>query len=256
MLYARAITLRTCGRFTVVASDFGSEYRTQQFVSSEALYASLTRGATWTPRRISLNQAEDTYDFARDYRVAEMPVWFTPGIFANANGTRLSNSALDFSAFNVVAEFYPSTSNAYVFRKGILEEKGRSGTVPTYGRIQAILPNHEFVTYALSNDSRWLEYHIGQTFLLGKKRTMVQIKNMSEIKQGVQQQGICQTEYLQFPPAAIQFFGGLEIFAATLRFVVVRGKTHDNTEYWNFQFVHRTLALPSFYLAQIPAQFL
>ncbi|MCL6560468.1 MAG: hypothetical protein K6U74_17080, partial [Firmicutes bacterium] len=87
MFYARAITLRNCGRFTVVASDFGSDYRTHTHVTSEALYASLTRGATWRPRLIDLRNDPDT--FTQAYDVAAMPVWFLPGIFIAGGSPRL-----------------------------------------------------------------------------------------------------------------------------------------------------------------------
>jgi hypothetical protein len=79
VLYARAIILRNCGRFTVAASDFWSDYRTHTHVTGEALYASLTRGATWQPRLIDLKNDPDV--FTEAYDVTAMPVWFLPGIF-------------------------------------------------------------------------------------------------------------------------------------------------------------------------------
>ena len=120
MLYARAITLRNCGRFTVVASDFGSDYRTHTHVTSEALYASLTRGATWKPHIIDLKN--DAYAFTETYDVPKMPIWFLPGLFLDESGYLLSDEHLDASAFNVVNEFYPSTSKCYVLKRGNLEE--------------------------------------------------------------------------------------------------------------------------------------
>lgn len=130
MLYARAITLRNCGRFTVVASDFGSDYRTHTHVTSEALYASLTRGATWQPRLINLK--DDPYDFVRAYNVKEMPIWFLPGVFIADGDPRLPDAYLDTTAFNVVHEFYPSTSQSYILlRRGSGQASDPTMSPPT-----------------------------------------------------------------------------------------------------------------------------
>ena len=57
--YVAMLILRNCGRFLNLASDFGSSYKTHTFVSSEALYAGMTRemsGGVWLPDTIFFRQ--------------------------------------------------------------------------------------------------------------------------------------------------------------------------------------------------------
>lgn len=247
MLYARAITLRNCGRFTVVASDFGSDYRTHTHVTSEALYASLTRGATWKPRLIDLKN--DAYAFIETYDVQKLPIWFLPGLFLSETGYRLPDSDLDTNAFNVVNELYPSTSKCYVFKKGNLEEKPRPHHVPTYGTVQAVKPDRRLVTYAFSPKKELLEgFAEGQTFLLGKKRTMFQIVDISPVVEGLWKNGVCGTDWLELPPNCGGYFQQFQILTATMRYMIVRGTTKDEVKYIEFPFVSsNNICLPDFY---------
>lgn len=254
MLYARAVTLRNCGRFTVVASDFGSDYRTQTHVTSEALYASLTRGATWRPRLIDLKDDPDA--FALAYDVAALPIWFLPGIFMADGSHRLPDSHLDSTAFNVVHEFYPSTSRSYVFNKGSLEERGRPYHVPTYGTIQAVKPNRRLITCGFSPRRELLECLAeGQTFILGKKRAMFQIMEFSEVAEGVWRSGECTTGWLKLPPDYGGHFQRFEVLAATMRYIVLRGTTRERVSYVEFPFPDGHVCLPDFYLQLLPAEF-
>jgi len=251
MLYARAITLRNCGRFTVVASDFGSEYRTHTHVTSEALYASLTRGATWRPHVVNLK--DDPYDFTRTYNVDEMPIWFLPGIFVAEESHRLPDAYLDTTAFNVVQEFYPSTSLTYLFKKGDLLEKDRPYQVPTYGTIQAIKPDQRLATCAFSPKRAILDgFTEGQTFILGKKRPMFQIVDLSHVVEGVWRAGQCQTWWLQVPPDGGKRFSGFEVIAATIRYLILKGITRESVGYIEFSFSDKTICLPDFYLDWTP----
>jgi hypothetical protein len=251
MLYARAITLRNCGRFTVIASDFGSDYRTHTHVTSEALYASLTRGATWRPRLINLE--DDLENFSLAYDVAAMPIWFLPGIFIADGGPRLPDAHLDTTAFNVVQEFYPSTSKAYVFRKGGLEEKDRPYHVPTYGTIQAVKPDRRMITCAFSPKRELLEeFAEEQTFVLGKKRTMFQIVNLSAVVKGERGHGECTTGWLELPPRYGVQFCNFEVLTATMRYLIIRGTVREATDYVAFPLPEGPICLPAFYLDLIP----
>lgn len=252
MLYARGITLRNCGRFTVVASDFGSDYRTHTHVTSEALYASLTRGATWRPRLIDLGDDPETFNLA--YDVAALPIWFLPGIFLADGSPRLPDAHLDVTAFNVVHEFYPSTSRRYVFKGNGLEEMDRPYYVPTYGTVQAIKPDGRLATYAFSSRHELLGgFAEGQTFLLGKKRTMFQIVELSPVVQGVPRQGICHTtNWLELPPNYGGRFQRFEVLAVTLRYLLIRGSTREDVHYVEFSFPAASICLPDFYLEQLP----
>jgi len=251
MLYARAITLRNCGRFTVIASDFGSDYRTHTHVTSEALYASLTRGATWRPRVINLKN--DPEDFSLAYDVAAMPIWFLPGIFMADGSPRLPAAHLDTTAFNVVHEFYPSTSRAYVFKKGGLEEKDRPYHVPTYGTIQAVKPDRRLTTYAFSPGRELLEsFAESQTFILGKKRTMFQIIGLSEVGEGQREVGTCATPFLQVAVGDIQHFASYEVLAATMRYLLVRGEMRAPGPYWCFLGDDHPICVPEWYLRRSP----
>ena len=251
MLYARAITLRNCGRFTVVASDFGTDYRTHTHVTSEALYASLTRGATWRPRLINLKDDPDTFTLA--YNVDEMPIWFLPGVFVADGGHRLPDAYLDTTAFNVVHEFYPSTSQSYIFTEEGFRARGRPYHVPTYGTVQAIKPDCRLITYAFSPRRELLEnYAKDQTFLLGKKRTMVQIVRLSAVVEGVWKQGECTTWWLECPPDYGGRFRSFEVLAATMRYIILRGTTREEVGFVEFPFPNGGLYLPDFYLEQVP----
>jgi len=251
MLYARAITLRNCGRFTVIASDFGSDYRTHTHVTSEALYASLTRGATWRPRLIDLKN--DPENFTLAYDVAAMPIWFLPGVFLDDGSPRLPDAHLDTTAFNVVHEFYPSTSQSYVFKKGSLEEKDRPYHVPTYGTVQAVKPERRLMTYAFSPQRELLEgFGQGQTFVLGKKRTMFQIVSLSAVVAASPQRGEAITWWLQLPPSSVDRFQEFEVLVVTFRYVILRGKSRHRVRYLEFKWPEDRLCLPDFYLEQIP----
>ncbi|NPV80774.1 MAG: hypothetical protein HPY52_10940 [Firmicutes bacterium] len=252
MLYARALLLRNCGRFTHVSSDFGSQYHTHIFVTSEALHAGLTRGATWrhTDRYVDL-----TLDAAKglgrdyfhcDYDVSRMPVWFTPGLFVDEGLQVLgkSHQAVDSHYFNVVDEGYPSTG-----------ANGRPYFVPTYGTIEGVLPDHRLFTWALSPSRTELEGYIrGQVFLLGKKRTMFQIVSMGNIVDGQRTNEKCNVPYLELPPADSQRFASFSVLAVTARYILLQGETRDSVPCWKFYdgLPFGELILPEFYLNSTP----
>jgi hypothetical protein len=249
MLYARAIHLRNCGRFTVLESDFGSDYRTFTHVTSEALYASLTRGVTWRPHTISVKHNPASFPLA--YDVAAMPLWFVPGVFA------LEGDDLDIAVWNVVNEFYPTTSKSYVIKNGAVEqEKKYPKHVPIYGTIESLLPDHRLTTYAFSAERALLDvFAPEQTFLLGKKRTMMQIMALSPVVAGVDRVGICTTGWLELPPTAAGRFQSFEVAAATMLYLVIRGTTRDEGRYVEFALGEESLCLPDFYLEHLPIAF-
>lgn len=252
--YARQMTLRNCGRFSVVKSDFGADYRTQAHVTEEALYASLTRGATWQPRTVVIKQ--DDYDFFRDYHVADMQIWFTPGVFDfSQNLSQPSYKDLDTTYFNAVAEIFPSTSRVYSFNRETksLRVGSRPRHVPTYGSWQAVQPDRRLATYTFSPNPEFLQFYCeGQIFLLGKKRTMFQIVELSSIVVGKWCQGECTTPWLQGTPDFGNRFRQFEIFAVTMRHIVLRGTVRNTVKYLEFPLPDGELRLPDFYLDRIP----
>lgn len=249
-LYARAIWLRNCGRFTHVSSDFGSQYYTHTFVTSEALYASLTRGVTWRHPSKFIDLEEDALKATRtdyficDYDVAQKPIWFTPGLFVNEQGEPLAKQPriTDRHNFNVVEEGYPSTGG-----------DGRPSYVPTYGRIESILPDQRMLTYAFSRNRAEVEwFKPDQTFVLGKKRTMFQVFELSEVVEGRWEYGPCTTGWLELPPAYSTHFQSFTILAATMRYVILKGVTTRSQQYVEFPFPDAMLCLPDFYLQLVP----
>lgn len=236
-LYARQIVLRNCGRFTVVQSDFGADYRTHTHVTSEALYASLTRGVTWRPKPIVVNK--DSYDFAHDYDLAALPIWFTPGLFLDlANSYRLPHDAFDTAYFNVLHEAYPTTSKSYEYKRSgeVKQHDNRPHHIPTYGTWQSIKPDYRMTTYAFSHDVVLLEnFKVGQTYLLGKKRTMMQITVVTDAIKGQLQDGAQMTPFLQVPPMDIvNRFQSFEMLTGTLRYAIVRGVSRPDTQHYHF----------------------
>jgi hypothetical protein len=256
MLYARALLLRNCGRFTHVSSDFGSQYHTHTFVTSEALYASLTRGVTWRHASRFVDLEEDAQKgfsddyFICDYDVKEKPIWFIPGLFVDRSLRPLSKqrSVVDNSNFNVVDEDYPSTGGKR------MDGKSRRYYCPTYGRIESVLPDHRIFTWMLSprlEELQW--FRVNQTFTLGKKRTMVQVTELSQVTSGEYREGICRTPYLQVTPEAVQKYASFEILAATARYVLVSGELRNVEPYWEFGDLsingsECSLSVPEFYL--------
>ena len=253
MLYARTFLLRNCGRFTHVSSDFGSQYHTHLFVTSEALYASLTRGITWKHKGRFVDLEADvkkgaSEDYFRcDYDVSQKPIWFTPGIFVDSNLQPLSKQrrVVDRTDFNVVDEGYPSTGG-----------NDRAHYIPTYGRIEGILPDHRLFTWAFSPYRDELRaFSEGQIFLLGKKRTMFQIIRVGPIMNGEVVEEKCTVPYLQFALTTVQRFESFQVLATTLRYIVLQGQTRDQVKCWKFlgkELSMGELVLPEFYLAETP----
>lgn len=255
-LYARAIWLRNCGRFTHVSSDFGSQYHTYTFVTSEALYASLTRGATWCHQGRFVDRETDAKkstcpDYFRcDYDIAKKPIWFTPGVFVDEHMRPLGKQRkiVDAHDFNVISEGYPSTSKTPI-------GSDRDFRVPTFGRIETLLPGNMLVAYGFSYDLEELNtLKKNQIFLLGKKRTMFQITELSDIVEGSHKRGCCDTGWwIEVPPIYGGKFQQFEILGATMRYLILRGMTKDCLDYIEFEFSDgKTIRLPYFYLDTVP----
>jgi len=242
--------LRNCGRFTHVSSDFGSQYHTHTFVTGEALYASLTREATWRHAGKFVDLEEDAKKAARndyflcDYDVDAKPIWFTPGVFVDDDFCPLpkQRGVVDRHNFNVVDEDYPSTGGG-----------GRAYFVPTYGSIESVLPDHRMFTCAISPRRNELErFAVGQTFILGKKRAMFQVVTVSEMVEGERKRGECMVGWLEVPPDYAVRFQSFEVFAATMRYLIVRGMTRPETQHLDFPLSMEKLCLPDFYLERTP----
>lgn len=256
MLYARALLLRNCGRFTHVSSDFGSQYRTHTFASSEALYASLTRGVTWRhdSRFVDLKEdakksASSDYFFC-DYDIKGKPIWFTPGIFVDKELQPLTKQrdVVNSSDFNVVNEGYPSTGG-----------NKRPYFVPTYGRIEGVLPDHSMLTCALAVHKDQLEgFTSGQTFLMGKKRTMFQLVEASSTEELIEVEGdasIEECQPVQVKIEEVNNFREYEILVGTARYLLVRGRAAESSLSVSFASCNDIPAfrriLPEFWVEQI-----
>lgn len=256
MLYARALLLRNCGRFTHVSSDFGSQYRTHTFASSEALYASLTRGVTWRHANRFVDLKEDAKKsvsndyFFCDYDVKAKPIWFTPGVFVDDKLRLLAKQrgVVDRNDFNVVDEGYPGTGGG-----------GRAYFVPTYGSVEGVLPDHRLLTCALSPQKSELERFVhGQTFLMGKKRAMFQFVGTSEIAELVETGSDAPIEECQPVQVRMDQIGNFreyEILAGTARYLLVRGRTSEASLAASFTNPDETLelrrVLPAFWVEQV-----
>jgi hypothetical protein len=241
VLYARWLTLRNCGRFLHVASDFGSNYHTHPFLSQEMLYAGLTRERTREPYRFA--DAFGDYDFYRDFRVGDLPLWFSVGILVDQTGKLLpkSRQVADFNQFNSIRESTPTTK--------------LRGPVPTYGNIESILPDNQFKTLTVSPaKEHLLAFTPGQVFWMGKKRTMFQTTDdLGPIVSGEQQHGDCLTPFIQVRPADSVRFTRMEVIAGTQRYVVIRGEVKDS-DFYSFDFEHEGIGLPCFSLARFLEQ--
>ena len=224
LLYTRKIILRNCGRFLHLSSDFGSKYKTHTFLTSEALYAGLTREVTRQARWVDLNN--DEYDFFATYDLIKMPIWFTPGLFVDNNLAPLSKSTgvVDTNLFNVLDEGYPGTGGG----------KKRKPYCPTYGSMETILPDKRLLTYCFSQKPELLEqFNPGSIYLMGKKRTMFQIVETSPA-------AICTKAEeaniwaCQVTPEFVSRFTEYTVHAATRRYLLLSGKYAGSSFQANF----------------------
>lgn len=215
-MYTRLINLRTCGYFSLVKSDYGTEYKTTEFISSEALYASFTRERTRVFGSISENMEND---FLKWYDVRKEPIWFLPGIFNSLEKSE--------HVFNVIDELRPTTSKYSIYKKGEWTQSSRS-FLPTFGSTETMVPNQVFTTWILSNKKNLLEnYHLEQVFLLGKKRTMVQVVGISEI--GVLEKTADKSETWPLPLQLedLSKFQAYELLWHTPRYLIAKGITQN-----------------------------
>jgi hypothetical protein len=211
-LYGRRVLLRNCGRFLNLAGDFGSNYSTHPYLSSEMLYAGLTRELSRRPR--SFTEKMSGYDFFRDFDVASLPVWFTPGVLVD-QGTRQATgrarNLLDTHLFNSTLEERPG-----------IQDNDR---LPKYGSMETVLPGNLFSTLAISSSEDLLDAYVeGQVFWMGKKRTMFQIAELGEIATAELRDEHCITEYVQVTSQAVNTFEAYSVLGASQRYLVVSGE--------------------------------
>jgi len=167
------------------------------------------------------------------------------GDFLDTDGEPITKQhhLVDTNDFNVISEGYPSTGGDL-----------RPSYVPTYGCIESILPDHRMFAYAISPYRTELEqFKPEQTYLLGKKRTMFQLTDLSNIITGQIRHGSCNTWWLEIKNHEIPKFTQYRILAVTLRYFICRGLTIENEDYWEFAFPNGIFNLPNFYLSHIPA---
>ncbi|MGI9047993.1 MAG: hypothetical protein ACR2GU_01200 [Rubrobacteraceae bacterium] len=211
-LYGRRVLLRNCGRFLNVAGDFGSNYSTHPYLSSEMLYAGLTRELSRRPRTFS--EKMSGYDFFGDFDVASLPVWFTPGILIDGEDRQAAGRApnlLDTHLFNSTLEERP----------GIQDNK----RLPKYGSMETVLPGNLFSTLAISSGADSLNtYSKGQVFWMGKKRTMFQIEELGEMAEAELMDGQCATEYVQVSSQDMGTFEAYSVLGASQRYLVASGE--------------------------------
>ncbi|MEW6655023.1 MAG: hypothetical protein AB1394_16360, partial [Bacteroidota bacterium] len=181
-------------------------------LTSEALYAGMTHEQTRQAKIIDLSN--DGYNFGATYKIEEFPIWFTPGLFVDRNMETLSkyDNAIDTNIFNVLDEDYPGTG------------AGKSRKFcPTYGTIESVLPDQRLLTSVFAQEKILLEkFSSGKVYLLGKKRTMFQIVDVSEIEPCSCITGgkiwACQVS-----PMIISQFTEYTIYAATRRYLLISG---------------------------------
>lgn len=211
-IYGRRVVLRNCGRFLHVAGDFGSNYSTHPYLSSEMLYAGLTRELSRHPR--SFAEKMSGYDFFGDFDVAALPVWFTPGILVDGRTGQAAGRAhnlLDTHLFNSTLEEKPS-----------IQDNDR---LPKYGSMETVLPGNLFRTLAISSNEDSLNaYAEGQVFWMGKKRTMFQITELGGIAVAEYRNERCVTEYVQVSSQVINAFEAYSVLGASQRYLVVSGE--------------------------------
>ena len=218
ILYARRISLRNCGRFLHVSADFGSEYTTHAHISSEMLYAGLTRERSRKPR--AFRAAMSAYRFTEDFDLVTLPLWFTVGVPVDRPGANdvpsagiipaLSRVRRDRHTFNSTLEGMPGVQT--------------NDRLPKFGWMETVLPDHRFATLAFSTEPKQLGFERGQVFWMGKKRTMFQITDVGDVLNGAWRHGSCESPVIQIGPTDVPLFETMQVLAATQRCLVVRGR--------------------------------
>lgn len=213
-LYGRQITLRNCGRFVHVSADFGSEYTTHAHLSSEMLYAGLTREQSRKPR--DFRAAMNGYHFLDDFDLTALPLWFTVAVLTGPTLESGRTRVRDVHTFNSLLESAPGVQT--------------NDRLPKYGTMETILPDQRFLTVALSPRSDLLSrFSMQQVFWMGKKRTMFQILGLGDIIPGIWEHGPCRTRAIQIGPPDVPLFEAMQVLAATQRYLVVEGALSDTT---------------------------
>jgi len=255
-VYGRAIILRNCGRFLNVASDFGSEYKTHPFLTEQMVYAGLTRENDWLVENEIIAKEQgvekgivpNEYDFDDRYSLP-IGVYFTCGYLLDKEeykkeeiklgGKTRSNS--DINDFNSIDE-----------RTAGVQDEDR---LPKYGNIEWILPNNYFLVFALAKEKSILKnYYQGQTFYMGKKRTMFQIEQLSSVEKGAVLEGEVELKLpIQATNHQVENFEYYNILTVTQRYILVKGKTRNaNLDYcWESDLAGlNKIVLPSFFVEE------
>lgn len=214
-MYARAFLLRNCGRYTMVRSDFGSDYSTCHFLSEESLYAGLTREVTRKFGKIDENMGSD---FLMWYDVSARPVWFTPGIFVS------SLVQVDRMKYNVVDEAVPSTSKSTVFDRKRNRNFVDRNNIATFGSVESILPNQKVFTIGISPEECFLSCYSPQdVYLIGKKRTMFEVLDVSGVVR-LEVAELQETVPIQVKMEDLNEFSSYTIRDVNARYFLVEGK--------------------------------
>jgi hypothetical protein len=229
-LHGRWLILRNCGRFLHVSADFGSEYTTHVHLSSEMLYAGMTREQTRRPR--SFAAAMSTYHFADDFDVAALPIWWTVGTLLNLKVAEDAGVAVEAAlSEGTLGRLYEGgksrrTVDVQTFNSTLEATPGvqTNDRLPKYGQMETLLPDRRFLTFAFSKRLDLLtRFAEGQVFWMGKKRCMFQITNLGAVAAMAWQNGPCQTPPIQIGPNDVPRFSAMQVLAASQRCLVVRG---------------------------------
>lgn len=231
MLYGRWLLLRNCGRYVHISADFGSEYTTHVHLSSEMLYAGLTREQSRRPRGFGAAMA--SYNFTDDFDLAALPLWCTVGMLLQPRVDGADGTAVETAlATGGLGRLYESgksrrTVDVHTFNSTLEASPGvqTNDRLPKYGQIETVLPDQRFLTFVFSwQPDLLMRFAPGQVFWMGKKRCMFQITELSPLQGLAWQQGPCETPPIQVRPENVPQFSAMQVLAATHRYLVVRGE--------------------------------
>jgi len=249
VVYGRAIIIKNCGRFLNIASDFGSEYKTHPFLTEQMVYAGLTReNELIGDKKLQIEKGivPDEYEFNNRYKLPNGR-YFTCAYIIDKKKCKeekkidlwnKNRDNSDINDFNSIDE-----TNA-----GVQD----NNKLPKFGNIESMLTNNYFLTIAFSTDKDYLEkYYSGQTFYMGKKRTMFQIQEMSDIVKG----DLIEEEAELFLPIQVNHnevdnFNYYSIMTLTQRYILLKGKTKLGDNYrWDLDFKDlNKINLPKFFV--------
>jgi hypothetical protein len=232
-LYARPLLLRNESYFMHRRSDYGSQYETYPFLSTQMLQWGLGRLESFK------RHLDDSYEDVQKEEIGEKEIkqhlreewgqfYATPALLVNQETLKPKEAApeTDTQKFNTKHEHDP-------------QKDVSSGVFPKYGRMNFIRPENHFFTVVASQKRSVLEQlETGTTFLMGKKRPMFKIAQTTPVQSLEQRNGPADTNiFLQVATGSglLTEFETYSVYDLSQRYQILRGTFNNSVQHLEFK---------------------